>query len=85
MKASRLRESLGWKAGSWFGSYFFYYFLFYKALSRNPEFKRRRRIAHSSDVGSEPLFQFISLEREDEYMEIKQRLHFKILQASTFK
>lgn len=78
MKASRLRESLGWKAGSWFGGWFFYLFifLFYGALSRNPEFKRRRRIAHSSDVGSEPLFQFISLEREDEYMEIKQRPYF---------
>jgi len=56
--------------------YLFIYFLFYGALSRNPEFKRRRRIAHSSDVGSEPLFQFISLEREDEYMEIKQRPYF---------
>lgn len=29
MKASRLRESLGWKAGSWFGGWFFYLFIFY--------------------------------------------------------
>jgi len=71
VKPSRLRESLGSKAGSWFLGYFFGFF--YKALSRNPEFKRRERIAHSSDVGSELLFQSISLERGDKYMEIKQR------------
>lgn len=69
MKPSRLRESLGSKARSWFLGYFLG--IFCKALSRNPEFKRRERIAHSSDIGSEPLFQFISLERGDEYMEMK--------------
>lgn len=70
------------KLGAGFWVIFLVSFIKHSAGIQN--FKRQGRIAHSSDTGSEPLFQFISLEREDEYMEIKQRQRFEILQTSTF-